>query len=172
MAVILLVDDEESPRATLALLLKQAGHEVVQADGVEAAARVLGERAFDLVITDLRMPDGSGLEVVRRTRSARHEAEVIVLTAYAGWESAKEAMRLGAFDYFEKGREPEELFHRIDQALEKRALRRENRTSATRSRPGTPSPASSPGRWRCSACSRWWCGWRRSTAGRSATASG
>ena len=126
MAAILLVDDEESPRATLALLLKQAGHEVVQAEGVTAAAQALAASTFDLVITDLRMPDGDGLDVVRRTRAARPDAEVIILTAYAGWESAKEAMRLGALDYFEKGREPGELFHRVDQALEKKALRREN----------------------------------------------
>ena len=51
---------------------------------------------------------------------------MILLTAYAGWESAKEAMRLGAFDYFEKGREPDELFHQIAQALDRKALRREN----------------------------------------------
>ena len=126
MASILLVDDEESPRATLALLLKQAGHDVVEAEGVAAAAEALAAAAFDLVITDLRMPEGDGLEVIRRTRGTRPEAEVIVLTAYAGWESAKEAMRLGAFDYFEKGREPDELFHRIDQALQKKALRHEN----------------------------------------------
>jgi two-component system response regulator HydG len=126
MASILLVDDEESPRATLALLLKQADHDVEQADGVDAAARALAAGAFDLVITDLRMPVGNGLDVVRLTRNTQPDAEVIVLTAYAGWESAKEAMRLGAFDYFEKGREPDELFHRIDQALETKALRRDN----------------------------------------------
>ena len=126
MASILLVDDEESPRATLALLLKQGGHEIVQAEGVVAAGEALAATAFDLVITDLRMPHGDGLEVIRLTRRTRPDAEVIVLTAYAGWESAKEAMRLGAFDYFEKGREPDELLHRIDQALEKKALRREN----------------------------------------------
>src|SRR5262245_51715594 len=126
MASILLVDDEESPRATLALLLKQAGHDVVQAEGVVAAAEALAAAAFALVITALRMPEGYGLEVIRRTRRTRPDAEVIVLTAYGEWESAKEAMRLGAFDYFEKGREPDELFHRIDQALEKKALRREN----------------------------------------------
>jgi class 3 adenylate cyclase len=126
MATILLVDDEETLRATLALLLKQAGHDVVQADGAAAAAEPLSVTAFDLVITDLRMPEGDGLEMVRRTRAARPDAEVIVLTAYAGWESAREAMRLGAFDYAEKGREPDELFHRIDQALERQARRREN----------------------------------------------
>ena len=126
MAAILLVDDEESPRAILALLLKQAGHDVVQADGATSAAEALAAHAIDLVITDLRMPGGDGLEVVRGTRDTHPEVEVIVLTAYAGWESAREAMRLGAFDYSEKGREPDELFHRIDQALERKARRREN----------------------------------------------
>ena len=126
MGSILLVDDEEAPRATLALLLKQAGHDVAQADGVAAAAGALAATVFDVVITDLRMPGGDGLEVVRLTRGSRPVTEVIVLTAYAGWESAREAMRLGAFDYSEKGREPDELLHRIDQAVEKTARRREN----------------------------------------------
>ncbi len=51
---------------------------------------------------------------------------MILLTAYAGWESAKEAIQLGACDYFEKGREPDELLHRIDKAMAEKALRREN----------------------------------------------
>jgi CheY-like chemotaxis protein len=75
MASILLVDDEESPRATLALLLKQAGHDVEQADGVAAAARALAAGAFDLVITDLRMPAGDGLDVVRLTRKNGRDSD-------------------------------------------------------------------------------------------------
>src|SRR5713101_9948846 len=126
MAAILLVDDEASARLTLALLLKQRGHQVTQAEGVKTAARALTETVFDMVVTDLRMPDGDGLEVLRTTKQHCPEAEVILLTAYAGWESAKEAMQLGAFDYFEKGQEPDALLHRIDQALEKTNLRREN----------------------------------------------
>jgi len=78
------------------------------------------------VVTDLRMPDGDGLDVLRAAKAHCPEADVILLTAYAGWESAKEAMQLGAFDYFEKGREPDELLHRIERAVEDKALRREN----------------------------------------------
>ena len=126
MAAILLVDDEASARLTLALLLKQWGHQVTQAEGVKTAVRALTETVFDMVVTDLRMPDGDGLEVLRTAKQHCPEAEVILLTAYAGWESAKEAMQLGAFDYFEKGQEPDALLHRIDQALEKTSLRREN----------------------------------------------
>jgi DNA-binding NtrC family response regulator len=126
MADLLIVDDEPAARTTLAILLRKRGHRVVQAEGAKAAAQVLEEAAFDLVITDLRMPDGDGLEVLRAARAHSPEAAVILLTAYAGWESAKEAMQLGAYDYFEKGKEPDEFLHRIDKALEDKGLRREN----------------------------------------------
>jgi two-component system, NtrC family, response regulator HydG len=126
MADILIVDDEPAARMTLSILLRQRGHRVVQAEGTKAAATTLAEMAFDLVVTDLRMPDGDGLEVLRAARGHCPEASVILLTAYAGWESAKEAMRLGAFDYFEKGKEPDEFLHRVDKALEEKGLRREN----------------------------------------------
>jgi two-component system response regulator HydG len=126
MADILIVDDEPAARTTLALLLRKRGHRVVQAEGAKAAAKALTETAFDLVVTDLRMPDGDGLEVLRTTKAHYSDAVVILLTAYAGWESAKEAMRLGAFDYFEKGKEPDEFLHRVDKALEEKGLRREN----------------------------------------------
>jgi DNA-binding NtrC family response regulator len=126
MADILIVDDEPSARMTLALLLRKRGHRVVQAEGVRVAAKVLAECAFDLVVTDLRMPDGDGLEVLRMAKAHCPEAVVILLTAYAGWESAKEAMRLGAYDYFEKGKEPDEFLHRIEKALEEKGLRHEN----------------------------------------------
>ena len=113
MADILIVDDEPAARMTLAILLRKRGHRVLQAEGAKAAAKALAEGAFDLVVTDLRMPDGDGLQVLRAAKAHCPEAEVILLTAYAGWESAKAAMRLGAYDYFEKGKEPDELLHRI-----------------------------------------------------------
>jgi two-component system response regulator HydG len=126
MADILIVDDEPAARMTLAILLRKRGHRVVQAEGVRVAAKVLGDCAFDLVVTDLRMPDGDGLEVLRTAKAHCPEVAVILLTAYAGWESAKEAMRLGAYDYFEKGKEPDEFLHRIEKALEEKGLRHEN----------------------------------------------
>jgi DNA-binding NtrC family response regulator len=126
MAHLLVVDDERSARSTLALLLRKRGHRVVEADGVTAATKVLSEEVFDLVVTDLRMPDGDGLDVLRTAKAHAPATEVILLTAYAEWKSAKEAIRLGALDYFEKGQEPDELNHRIDKALASRALRREN----------------------------------------------
>ena len=101
MAHLLIVDDEPSGRSTLALLLRKRGHRVLEADGLAAAARRLGEDAFDLVVTDLRMPGGDGLDVLRAVKAQAPRTEVILLTAYAGWKSAKEAMRLGALDEVE-----------------------------------------------------------------------
>src|SRR5262249_32988877 len=126
MAHLLVVDDEPSARGTLALLLRKRGHRVTEAEGVASATKRLAEEVFDLVVTDLRMPDGDGLDVLQAARAQADAPEVILLTAYVEWTSAKEAIRLGALDYFEKGQEPEELYHRIDKALAGRALRREN----------------------------------------------
>jgi DNA-binding NtrC family response regulator len=126
MAHLLVVDDEPSARSTLALLLRKRGHRVLEADGVTSATKRLADEVFDLVVTDLRMPDGDGLDVLRAVKAHSPATEVILLTAYAEWKSAKEAIRLGALDYFEKGQEPDELNHRIDKALASGALRREN----------------------------------------------
>jgi len=123
---ILVVDDELSARTTLALLLRKRGHRVLQADGVATAVERLAEQPVDLVVTDLRMPDGNGLDVLRAVKARQPDAAVILLTAFAGWESAKEAIQGGALDYFEKGHDPDELLHRIDKALEETSLRREN----------------------------------------------
>ena len=126
MAHLLVVDDEPAARTTLSLLLRKRGHHVAEAPDVVTATKWLGDEVFDLVVTDLRMPDGDGLDVLRAAKIHAPQTEVILLTAYAEWKSAKEAIRLGALDYFEKGQEPDELYHRIDKALAARALRREN----------------------------------------------
>src|SRR5262249_10806423 len=94
-----------------------------EADGVVAAVEALARTAFDVVITDLWMPDGQGLEVLQTARARCPDANVILLTAHPGWESAREAMRLGAVGSCRKGREPGGLFRRIDKALEEQASR-------------------------------------------------
>src|SRR5207253_2848417 len=83
---------EPSARSTLALLLRKRGHRVLEADGVASATTRLAEEMFDLVVTDLRMPDGDGLDVLRTAKAHAPATEVILLTAYAEWKSAKEAI--------------------------------------------------------------------------------
>ena len=103
MASILIVDDEASARSTLALLLRKRHHRVTEADGVTAAVKALVDEVFEVVVTDLRMPDGDGLDVLRASRAHCPDADVILLTAYAGWESAKEAIQLGAVGLLREG---------------------------------------------------------------------
>jgi len=124
MASILIVDDEAGIREFIAEALRDAGHDTVAAaDGAEALQH-LRARAFDLLITDLRMPgspDGMGL--LRTARAEEPDMEVIVLTAYGTVETAVEAMKLGAFDYLQKPvSSPNELRLVVARALERRTL--------------------------------------------------
>ena len=126
MADILVVDDEASARSTLALLLRKRGHRVAEATASPRPSRPSPTTPSISSSPISACPTATGLDVLRAVKAQSPDADVILLTAYAGWESAKEAMQLGAFDYFEKGREPAELFLRIDRALADKALRREN----------------------------------------------
>jgi len=123
MARLLVVDDEQSMRVFLEVLLTKAGHTVELAADLASAQRAFAAAEFDLVITDLRLGKKSGLEVLKKVKSERPETEVIVMTAYASDESDLEAMRLGAYDYVAKPfKKNDELLLLIEKALEKRAL--------------------------------------------------
>lgn len=124
MAHILIVDDEAGIREFLADALEADGHETTTAEDGYAALKLLNERAFDLMITDLRMPGAvDGMDLVRKARSEQPEMEVIVLTAYGTVDTAVEAMKLGAFDYLQKPiASPAELRMIVARALERRRL--------------------------------------------------
>jgi DNA-binding NtrC family response regulator len=107
---ILLVEDRESLRRMLERALTGEGYEVVAAADGEAAMARLGERTFDLVLTDLKLPAASGLEVLAASRTTHPELPVVVLTGYGTVRSAVEAMRLGAADFLEKPVEIDDLF--------------------------------------------------------------
>ena len=127
MASILVVDDEQSMRELLEILLTKAGHEVVvEADAAGARVR-LGGGDFDLVITDLRLGRDSGLDILREVKASAPATEVVVVTAFATTENAIQAMKLGAHDYVLKPFKVEELSLVVEKALEHRALLAENR---------------------------------------------
>ena len=119
---ILVVDDQRNMRTTLAMMLRGGGYEVDEAaDGGQG--RELGATgAYDVVITDLRMGEYDGIEVLRAIKEAQPMTEVIVMTAYGTIESAVEAMRLGAFDYIQKPFTEQELIVKVVKALESRRL--------------------------------------------------
>jgi DNA-binding NtrC family response regulator len=98
----LVADDEEDVRTFLAEALERSGHEVIQVADGAAAVRAAREEPFDIVLTDLRMPESDGMTVVRTVRTEQPDVEVIVLTAFGDVATAVEAMKLGAFDYLEK----------------------------------------------------------------------
>ncbi len=126
MASILVVDDESNLRRILGGVLRAAGHQAVEAEGVAAARAALGTAVFDLVITDQKMPDGDGLELLAVCREADPSLPVVLLTAFATVELAVEAMRRGAFDVIPKPFLPEQVRAVVDRALEHTELKREN----------------------------------------------
>ncbi len=124
---VLLVEDEKTIAVTLGDELEAAGHDVkVVGDGKEAI-RVLGETAFDCVITDVRLPGADGLEVLQAAKQARPDTEVLVMTAFATVEHAVEAMRRGADDYIQKPFLNEHVVERLERVSRYRTLLDENR---------------------------------------------
>src|SRR5438309_6061494 len=123
---VLVVDDERSMRELLAIMLKQAGHDVTLAEGGEQAVEVLKSESFDLVITDLRMLKVDGLAVLRATKEHSPHTVVLVVTAFASTETAVEAMKLGAYDYITKPFKLDEIKLTIANALERKRLQDEN----------------------------------------------
>jgi DNA-binding NtrC family response regulator len=124
---ILIVDDEEVQRRIIAEILGAAGYQVETAgDLPEALARV-EQGGLELVVTDLKMPGGSGLELLERVKETEPDMEVILMTAFSTVQTAVEAMRKGAYHYLTKPFEKDELLLTAAQAREKIRLRRENR---------------------------------------------
>jgi two-component system response regulator PilR (NtrC family) len=123
---ILVVDDEQSLRDVLSIMLKRAGYAVTSAMDGEEAIEFLNKEIFDLVITDLRMPKLDGMEVLKAVKSASPETVVLIITAFATADSAVEAMKQGAYDYLTKPFQVDEVQLIIRNALEKRRLTTEN----------------------------------------------
>ncbi|MEM7137321.1 MAG: sigma-54 dependent transcriptional regulator [Myxococcota bacterium] len=128
-ARILVCDDEAGLREMLQILLRREGYEVDSVDGVHAARDQLGSAdPYDAVITDLAMPDGSGMEVLEAVRARATDTQIVMITAYATTEQAVEAMRKGAYDYVQKPFKNHELLATLEKALEKRAIVADNET--------------------------------------------
>jgi two-component system response regulator HydG len=126
-ARILIVDDEWNMRRTTAMILKQAGHETEEAEDGAVAIQRLEAGAFSVVLTDLRMPNRGGIEVLRAALAQSPETQVIVMTGFGTVESAIEAVREGACDFLYKPFEAHELNLRVAMALEKGRLVRQVR---------------------------------------------
>src|SRR5437588_2994918 len=114
---ILVVDDEKSQREILEMILSGEGYDVTTAASGEAALRIARERRFDLALTDLKMTGMDGIELLQKLLAHDSSIIVILLTAHGSIDSAKEALRRGAFDYLEKPYDRMTLLHTIRRAL-------------------------------------------------------
>src|SRR5215471_7558575 len=116
MGAVLIVDDEQAMRLVLSTFLKRKGLQVSEASGVSQALQKIQQERYDVVVTDLKMDDGSGVDVLRVVKKLTPNTPVIILTGYATILSAVETMKLGAFDYLTKPFEPDELLLTIHKA--------------------------------------------------------
>jgi two-component system response regulator PilR (NtrC family) len=125
---ILIVDDEQSMRDFLSIMLKKEGYDVHVAGNGADAVKLIHAEIFDLVITDVKMPQMDGIGVLKVVKELSPETIVIMITAFATTETAVEAMKLGAYDYIIKSApfKVDEIKLIIEKALEKRSLRKEN----------------------------------------------
>ena len=130
MAQVLIIDDHDTIREGLELLLRRRGHKTYSAEGGKRGLDLLSEYGADLVITDLKMAEVDGIEVLRRVRAKAPETDVMVITAFGTIENAVEAMKLGAADFITKPISSEEFAVKVDRLLRDRAeregLRQEN----------------------------------------------
>lgn len=127
MARILIVDDQEMMRDSLAATLVREGHEVIAAgDAAAALARLGTPGKFDLLITDLKMPKMTGIELLQEVKKLRPELPVVMMTAFATVATAVEAMKLGAYDYIQKPFDGDEIKLLVDRTLEHARLLKEN----------------------------------------------
>ena len=123
---ILVVDDERSMRELLAIVLRREGYEVLLAENGRSAVESLARQPVDLLISDIKMPDMSGVEVLKAAKKIDQDILGIMITAFASTETAVEAMRLGACDYLSKPFDIDLLKMKVREKIENRQLRREN----------------------------------------------
>lgn len=124
---ILIVDDEPLMRLSMVDALEAVGHDVGAAASGTEGIELIGKRAFDLVITDLRLPGADGLTVLKTAKEKFLQTEVVVITAHGSVETAVGAMKLGAFDYITKPFQMDELLLIVERAGTVVSLRKENR---------------------------------------------
>jgi two-component system response regulator PilR (NtrC family) len=124
---LLVVDDEESIREFLEIMLKKEGYEVTCAEDGAKAKDLLSKKTFDMVISDLQMPNMTGIELLKHVKESYPDLVFMMITAFGTTESAVEAMKMGAYDYLTKPFKIDEVRLNIQNALRSKSLEVENR---------------------------------------------
>jgi len=121
---VLVIDDEKNILTTLSMCLEGMGCEVTAVSTQAAALQAVGRRAFDLAFLDLRMKEGSGLDLLPKLLQESPELAVVIITAYANFDTAVQAIKRGATDYLPKPFTPAQIRHAVEQVAARRALQR------------------------------------------------
>lgn len=123
MPTVLVVDDDQDHGRALAKIFERAGYRVGTAGDGQEALRILTERPFDLVITDLRMPRMNGLDLLRNIRAMSPQVPVLIVTAFGEWTTYIEAMECGCVDYLSKPVRREDILMAARKSLARRGIR-------------------------------------------------
>lgn len=145
MKTVLVVDDKEMLRDSVAVTLQRAGFGVLAAGDGKQALEIVAKRRPDAIVTDLRMPGLTGIELIEEIREIDDDLPVVLMTAFGTIETAVQAMKLGAFDYVTKPFEGDELLISVKRAIEHARLKRENavlRLAASEAAPAGAAPSS------------------------------
>ena len=126
MSTVLVVDDKEMMRDSVGATLQRAGFTILAAPNGNAALDIIAKRRPDCVVTDLKMPGLTGVELLERVREFDDDLPVVLMTAFGDVGTAVKAMKLGAFDYITKPFEGDELLIAVKRGIEHARLRREN----------------------------------------------
>ncbi len=124
MNKILIIDDEEKLRALMARIIKLEGFEVSEAASCKAGLKNLAQTTIDVVLCDVKLPDGNGVELVKEIKNTYPCIEIILLTAYGNIADGVQAIKNGAFDYITKGNDNDKIIPLINRAIEKAQLQK------------------------------------------------
>jgi two-component system response regulator HydG len=122
---LLIVEDQSVLRKGVVSVFRDSGHEVDEAVDAETASEMVQNFSYDVVVTDLKLPGNSGMDLLRVVKSASPSTDVLMMTAYGTVETAIEAMKLGAYDFIQKPFGLPELEMRVQKAFQQRSLENE-----------------------------------------------
>lgn len=124
MKQLLIIDDEEKHRSLLARIIRSEGYEVFEAGDCESGLKKLAQKTVDVILCDVKLPDGNGIDLVPKIKERYPDIEMILLTAYGNIADSVQAMKDGAFDYIVKGNDNDKIIPLLSRAFEKVELRK------------------------------------------------
>ena len=124
MNKVLIIDDEEKLRSLLARLIKLEGFSVTEASTLKQAFKTISREEPDVILCDVKLPDGNGIDFIKEIKSKYPTPEIILLTAYGNIPDGIQAMKNGAFDYIVKGNDNDKIIPLLNKAIEKVELKK------------------------------------------------